>query len=586
MPRELAMFADFRGGLNTDAADDLIADNELTVAENVELGMRGGIAKRRGTQKLNAASYGAKVSQLIEWPRMSGGTTLLAVIGKSLHSINEETYAKTLVKALASDRIGYVFFKNSVYFVDGNGFYRYDGSAVSSVPAKTTQPITSEIDPWGGWTQQPNVDEEVRMVVSSGTIITAKVAVKPELEAKTVQLKDLSGGAMTDIVVNKTTFRFTGEDSPNADLFMMVVGKDDGTSTVTLDYKSETEVPVQNDLTAIRRCKFLLMNTRTHRMFAAGDPQYPSTMYYSELGDPTWWKPTSSLVPTLADGPITGLAMFGDSVLVFFPNAIWAWRGLDPETDAVWERLSTSQGTPAVDSLALTSNSLTYLSTGGVFAISPSMLSMTAVMMPGEDMVANLCKNKVAAIINGITKPAIACGVWDQVNQRYLLSYSDLTDGSKNNKVLAYDWTLKAFAVWTGLEIWSWLSRLDGTVLAGTHDGYIVKLGVGSTDYNGASIPMVAETKPFAFQVPNLKKRYWGLYVDYKQNDIARGSLTAKLKVDGTVTDTFADPVGRQRTSRFGYRASVRAENSTANPCNVVTIGIPYAVASEARTTY
>jgi hypothetical protein len=97
---------------------------------------------------------------------------------------------------------------------------------------------------------------------------------------------------------------------------------------------------------------------------------------------------------------------------------------------------------------------------------------------------------------------------------------------------------------------------------------------------------MVAETKPFAFQVPNLKKRYWGLYVDYRKDDTTRGDLTAKLKVDGTVTDTFSNPVGRQRTSRFGYRASVRVENATAHPCNVLTIGVPYAVASEARTTY
>lgn len=580
------MFADWRGGLNVDAADDLIGDNELTVAENVELGLRGGISKRRGTQKLNTVSYGAKVSQLLEWPRMSGGTTLFAVIGQALCEIGQDTYTKTLIRDVAADHIGHVFYKNSVYFVDGNGFYRYDGTNVEDVPARTTRPADTDIEPWGGWGQLPEIGEPVRMVTPEGVIITAVVGKAPEPETKTLHLADLAGGAMADIVVNKTTFRFMDEDSPNSDLFMMVVGVDEAYATVTLDYKSETEIPVQNDLTPIRRCRFLVMNPKSGRMFAAGDPHYPSTMYFSETHDPTWWKPTSMMVPTNADGPITGLALFGDAVLVFFPNAIWAWRGLDPEVDAVWERLSTSQGTLAPDSLALTSNSLTYLSTGGVFSISPSMLSMTVAVMPGDELVANLCRYKTTNIINSITNPAIASGVWDNAGQRYLLSYSDLADGSKNNKVLVYDWTLKAFMQWTGLEVWGWLCRLDGTLLAGTHDGYIIKVGEGSADYLGQPISMTAETKPFSFEVPTLKKRFWGLHADYKQDETARGELTAKLKVDGAVTDTFTNPKGRQRTSRFGHRASVRVENSTTEPCHVMTIGIPYTVASEARTTY
>jgi len=79
--KRLRSYADFRGGLNTDAAPDHVADNELVIAENVDLLERGGITKRKGTVKLNQEPYGAPVEQLIEWPRDNGEEWLLAVIG-------------------------------------------------------------------------------------------------------------------------------------------------------------------------------------------------------------------------------------------------------------------------------------------------------------------------------------------------------------------------------------------------------------------------------------------------------------------------------------------------------------------------
>ena len=54
-------------------------DNELTVAENVDLMERGGLVKRKGTQAINAESWGVQVEQLIEWPRHSGEMLLLVL---------------------------------------------------------------------------------------------------------------------------------------------------------------------------------------------------------------------------------------------------------------------------------------------------------------------------------------------------------------------------------------------------------------------------------------------------------------------------------------------------------------------------
>ena len=49
-----------------------MADNELTLADNIDLSERGGFSKRKGTVALNNAPHSGDVNQIIEWPRDNG----------------------------------------------------------------------------------------------------------------------------------------------------------------------------------------------------------------------------------------------------------------------------------------------------------------------------------------------------------------------------------------------------------------------------------------------------------------------------------------------------------------------------------
>ena len=129
MAKLLKPYYDFRGGWNCDAAPDNLADNELALADNIDLAERGGLSKRRGTVALNEESYGAQVEQLFEWSRDSGENILMAVIGKTLCTIADDG-TKTDVQELNSSRIGWFFFKDALYFVDGAEYRVYDGETV------------------------------------------------------------------------------------------------------------------------------------------------------------------------------------------------------------------------------------------------------------------------------------------------------------------------------------------------------------------------------------------------------------------------------------------------------------------------
>lgn len=427
MPKLLRSYFDFRGGLNTDAAIDNLADNELVQADNIDLLERGGITKRKGTMRLNPESYNAPVEQLIDWPRESGATELLAVVGDKLCAVSESDWSLREIASVASRRVRHFVFQDRFYFVDGEQFRVYDGESVS--------------------------------------------VVKPSQDAI-------------------------------------------------------------DDIDHIHRCRFIIRHPNSYRFFAAGDSQFVNAVYFSEPNDPGNWKKTSVLFPSTADGPVTGLAIFGDALLVFYPRAVWAWRGIDPAVDATWYRLPTGVGTRAPDSIALTPGTITFLAEDGIYAMSPAILGYNVVLEPVGDMIRNLAANKVQKLIRQIDNPELAVGLYDSINSRYMLAYTEPGD-QRNTKILVYDWTVGGFTVYTNLQVNDFLLRRSGAVYIATH-GYIVQMNVGHSD-SGVPIPMVAKTKQFNLDYPFHKKRILRLYMNFRQPEQGTSVVTMRLYVDGTL---------------------------------------------------
>jgi len=424
--KRLRSYADFRGGLNTDAAPDHVADNELVIAENVDLLERGGITKRKGTVKLNQEPYGAPVEQLIEWPRDNGEEWLLAVIGNQLCRIREDQgYTAEPLATVARQKVGYFFLQDKLYFVDGQSYRVYDGNTVEEV-----QPV----------------------------------------------------------------------DEPD------------------------------NDLTPIKRCRFIVRHHNSYRIFAAGDPENVSALYYSEPNEPDHFKAYSVLHPTTGDGPVTALYVFGDALLVFYEHSVWVWRGLDPESDVTWHKIPTGVGTVSPYSIALTPNSLTFLGRSGLYALSPAALGYDVTIQPGDGLVTNLAKNRVEKLIRAMADPTQASAVFDAHNQRYMLAYTD-ENGVRNNRILVFDWSVGEFTEYTGLSCNDLLCRLNGDVL-GAINQYIIKFGEGYRDFDDQPIRMVARTKQYNLDYPFHKKNLLNLYCSFRQPGIGTSEITLRLYVD------------------------------------------------------
>lgn len=368
----------------------------------------------------------------------------------------------------------------------------------------------------------------------------------------------------------------------------------DGTTVTAVVPKSDPT----NDLAPIRRCKFAVRHPKSFRIFTAGNPDDKAALYYSEPNDPTFFKQTSKLYPTTGDGPITGLALFGDAVMVFYQHSIWVWRGIDPQEDAIWERLPTGQGTIAPETIALTQNSMTFLGQGGIYTISPAILSYTITLAPGEDLIANLAEDKVTRLVRSIVYPEKCSAIYDPYNERYLLAYCDDPAINRNNKILVFDWELKAFTRYTGLFVNDFCYRANGDLLLATN-GYILKMGEGYRDWAGQAIPAKIMTKAYNLDYPFHKKRMTRLFVSFRQSDVDVCRINARIKVDdvallelqdATVYDSFVwgDKWGemwgwrnlvttRMKISGSGHRVQVELSNDQLDmPTTIYGIAFEY----------
>ena len=484
MPKGIQQFMDanFNMGLNVDIPDIMKVNEELTVADNLEVMNRGGVRKRFGVETLNITSYVATVHQIIEWPRDDGTTNLLAIIGSNLCDIAADG-TPTIIQSLGSTRIAYYFLQDKFYFIDpGTEYYVYDGLTVTAV-------------------------------------------------------------------------------TPNPD--------------------------VENDLTPIKNCNFAHYHSESNRIFFAGNSNDISVLYYTEYNDPTFVKGTSLVYPTRAEGPITCLSVLMDAIIVGYKRGNWIWRGIDPEVDAVWEKLPTAHGPVNDDSYTLTTSSLSMVSDDGIFALLPSIIGVSMENEAGESYIVNITKDRVSSIIKNCTNKAGIRTVFHSESGRYLMAYSDQPSGI-NNKILTFDFDTKAFSIYSGLQINDFCQLLNGDLYAAS-ENYIFKFTENSVeDITSAGIaaviPFRMKTAKYGLGNPFLKKKIIKTFIMFK-NFGATHELTVSLYVDNTKKDEYiingdsSDNeiiTKRIKTYYSGNNFQLEIENTQYSEVEIYGIGFYY----------
>lgn len=501
--REIVPFVNFLGGLNDTATPDHMKDNELEQADNITLSNMGGFAYREGTENINETSFADDVMYLIEYPLKDGNTIDLAVMAdKKLYDITDGT--KTLIAELATDDIDHAIYRNAVYILDGVKFMTY-GAYEYNTQIGTVNIVVNDIV----WNYP----------VSTGTNPgTEKHFYRALVNLSTHDLETASFGDVTK-----------WEDVTHPDFEIPNYLK---------AVKASTES--DSDLLPVHKCKFIEVHPESQRFFVGGNPEDVSCIYFSESGNPGYFKMTNKLYPTGGEGQVRGLFTISSSLLVGYSKGWWAYTGID-ETNWRWHKIPIPYGVSNNSVTVLSPSSVMFFNQEGIFKMSSALVDYNIVVNSEDVLFTNVTSGKVEELIRSIKNHEHTRATFN--NNKFYLAYSETEGARTNDKVVVYDFELNSFVRYTGLKINCFRRKQDGTVYFGSKN-YIMRFHktlMNDVDETGAVVPIQlnVKTKRYSFDSPFNIKLFHRFFISTTQGVDIGNILKLRLKIDYSVTDTY-----------------------------------------------
>ncbi len=608
MASKVISYTDFRKGMNDTAPSDSLQDGELLLAENIDLLTGGGFSSRKGQEKFNAASLNGQVTQAFQWIYKNEERLMIVVRTGSDASVQHKLYqvdesgVATFKKDIAAARVGYFMIKDKLYIGDGTNMYMLEDNSITTLAAtdgeartKVRLIITSHAQYAG--------DAKVNIDGASTTVTLALDDTRSDVAAK-IRAKTFTGWSVSgtgyEVVLEAST---KGEKNVQWD-----PGTTGAWGEVIYEGRGTDADNIFNDF---RKCTMFLLHVNSMRIFGAGNPDDPTALYYSEIGDPTFVKSTSVLYPATSEGKITGLLAIQQSVLVSYNYSWWQFTGTDPEgeagmPDATWHKLPVPYGCVSHDTIALTPQSFTFMGKQGAYSVSTNLLAGNFIPIEGESLVKSLTGNKMERIMKSVKEEKIASAVYH--DNRYFLAihtdqkvFSDTTKPQHNNLVLVYDWRTEGFVIYTGWTVYD-LVRHKGELMVAS-DNYVLATGKGNTDIDAETglekaIHYVAESKNYnlssdinskfvrlfhiMFRQFEEDESYTNikLFADYKTSFFQDFKLTDALIYGRTWGHKWgwADSVQRQvEVMKIAHRFKVRIESDRLNdPVTIYGFGFEF----------
>ena len=598
MASQIISYTDFRKGLNDTVSPDNMQDNELQKAVNIDLSVRGGFSTRKGTSKINADNLGHECTQLIPW-LYKDEERLLAVVNKELNIVNSDG-SLTVKQALQSDEVGTFAIKNKLYFGDGDNIYTIDDDVVEPLSETDGETLAKH-----RLVITFHAQEAGDIKVTAGGVEKTITLVKDE--SRTSIATKIANQTWTGWTVTRDAFEVTFEAETPGDKKLYYDPQLTGAWADV--YTEKRGVSADNIFDDFKKCTMFVFHVNSMRIFGSGNANDPTAVYYSEPGDPTMVKSTSIMYPASAEGKVTGMLQFMQSVLVSYNYSWWQFAGHDPEgefgaPDATWTKLPIPHGCVGPDAVVLTPQSFTFLSRDGLHAVSTNLLSQTFIAIESKDLVRNLTGEKVDSIMKNIKKHHIARLAYHD-NKLYL-AYCDDINLDNNNRVLVYDWRTDGFVKYEGWKVNDW-ARHKSELAFGSKNWILQHNKLRNADVNvetgeDQAIHILFETKGYNLDSDVNSKFLNLLHVIFsrfpEENTSAKLTLISDYSViydelelseviyDSTLIWTrmwgnkwgASEIIQRQvEIKKIGHRFSVRIENEDMNePITMYGLGFQF----------
>jgi hypothetical protein len=273
-------------GINLSVDSTQLEINESPDMLNMQLDTRGALEKRTGYKKIFESLGNGKVNGLFLFAKKDGTKIKLMAYSTKLYSWNEGEQPVELYNGLSNNRVTTFTMEDKLYILDGTHFIQYDGTTfrnvedIAYVPTLTMgRTKDGGGDTYEGWNLlSPYFQDSFS---PDGTAKSYPLSLK-NLDATPV-IASLDGGVTytklenTDFTVDRTTGITTWTTAPPQ-----------GTNSLVIK-AAKTQAGFTDRIKKCTVCE-LYGGSNDIRVFLTGNPDYPNTMWKSDILSPLYFE--------------------------------------------------------------------------------------------------------------------------------------------------------------------------------------------------------------------------------------------------------------------------------------------------------
>lgn len=534
----------FLGGLNTFQDESVIKDGELTEAKNIILSVDG-IEPRPGTSDFGTTS-GDKVIGLFGYYQSDGtrqflryttglNNKLQKYVGATPTDIGTTTFNATA-------RMNFVQARDTIYGFNGqDALWKYDGTTITTYTALTT-PANLVVTP----TETTGSTTYSYRVSAFNDIGETLAVASVQTTTGNATLSASNYNALSwDAVSGATGYNIWGREATGlgetymGTVYGVVVYDDKGQDDPSLSI-----IPPEANTTA--GVKGTMAEFAISRIFTAGDPSYPSRLYFGGAGTNI--------------GNFSGSSVGGGSIDVFrndgaeiraikpFQGGVIIWKD-----NAIYKFSFTDAGLQKLEEITRSFGGISYR---GVMAVENDIIfpakkdgRLAFYSLGNQENYAstvlrtNELSIKIASKLTDINTAYLQNATAFYFNNVYGCAITK-ESSTTNDRIWCLDTRFGAWVYWEGItpNCFSTYIDTDGTEYLYYGDegsGLVKKMFVDTRSDSGADISVEWATKAFNQKVFLKYKEYYDPTFQFK-NVITSGALSGDIILDGvTVVATF-----------------------------------------------
>ena len=492
------------GGLQTKWTDDSAPDYMSPALQQIQYTDVGAAGLAPGYIARNTTSMGsAPVDGLWSYYNsVSGAEEIVAVC-------NNNVYASTSTAFVAVSGGTGVFtgavdvcmrtVTDEVFLTNGRAYpHRYDGDALYTVGVPTTLlsgTAAAVVGNTAGSMTSTAVYQYALSGLNSnsieGSIKTITTGITLPTGYNNIALSGIpewptSAGVTTTKYLYRNTAGVEG-------LYYRVTALSAGqTSYVDTAADSSLSTSAQTDNGAMPACQFCWFHRG--RLFAAGDPIYPSRLYYSQAGQPEIWPALNFLDIGAGDGmSITGIRVMGNSVTVHKTDSTGAvsalWLVYMPDSTEVvdatnWYIIKSpaayaSRSDKAIDFFE---NLMAYLDRRGLIAFTGEQVAPGPATAQIGQYLSETRSDNIEPDIHELKSSLLSKAAMIAYDDKLWLAVASGPTAFHNNTIYVYDYTITSQE--RGQGAWSKLVPMSINNFAVHHGGLIAGSATDGIVYN------------------------------------------------------------------------------------------------------